>query len=42
MRTKAKPQKQAEKAAPPARNTKTSPEGDDVYELCSRNSRPAA
>ena len=33
MTTKAKPQKQAEKAAPAARNTKTSPEGDDVYEL---------
>jgi hypothetical protein len=33
MMTKAKPQKQAEKAAPPARNSKTSPEGDDVYQL---------
>ena len=33
MRTKAKAQKQAEKTAPPARNTKTSPEGEDVYEL---------
>ena len=33
MMTKAKPQKQAEKAAPPARSSKTSPKGDDVYEL---------
>ena len=33
MMTKAKPQKQAGKTAPPARNTKASPEGDDVYEL---------
>ena len=33
MMTKAKPQKQAGKTAPPARNTKTSPEGDDVYQL---------
>ncbi len=33
MRTKAKSQKQAEKTAPPARETKTSPEGQEVYEL---------
>jgi hypothetical protein len=33
MMTKAKPQKQAGKTAPPARNTKASAEGDDVYEL---------
>ncbi len=33
MTTKVKPQKQAGKAAPAARGTKASPEGDDVYEL---------
>ena len=33
MVTKAKPQKQAEKTAPPVRDTKASPDGEDVYEL---------